>query len=370
VPRLLSLWAGVSLLLGACSSTAESETAFSPPTSSTTKTGTIKIGARSRAYVVTQVVEVGSNAPLVRAPAKIAFRDGAVSEVDTPTPGRITTVHVKVGDKVKANDPLVTLTSPDAANSRASVTAAQAAYDAAVTEAARQDHMASSGVGVETDRVAAQARLRQAQVELDRARSGSALLGGGAGSTLVVRAPIDGTVIARRATVGAVAEPGGESMIELGNPNALWAIADVFERDLNGIKDGAEVDIELASRTEPLKGHVMSVGSALTGSTRTAPVYIALDTQSTDIRAGMFARAAIKGPAGEMIFLPSEAVLVKDGKTFLVYVKVGEDTFAARHVKIGRSVGGQIAILSGLKVGDVVVVKGALLLDGASEQML
>jgi multidrug efflux pump subunit AcrA (membrane-fusion protein) len=84
----------------------------------------------------------------------------------------------------------------------------------------------------------------------------------------------------------------------------------------------------------------------------------------------MFARAAIKGPPGETIFLPAEAVLVKDGKTFLVYVKIGEDTFVARKVKIGRSVGGSIAILSGLVVGDVVAVKGALLLDGASEQML
>jgi cobalt-zinc-cadmium efflux system membrane fusion protein len=192
---------------------------------------------------------------------------------------------------------------------------------------------------------------------------------------LVVRAPIDGTVIARRATVGAVAQPGGESMIELGNPNALWVVADVFERDLSGVKDGAEVDIELASRTEPIKGHVQSVGSALTGATRTAPVYISLDEQvaaseGNSIRAGMFARAAIKGQPGETMFLPAEAVLVKDGKTFLVYVKTGDDTYVARQVKIGRSVGGQIAILAGLKAGEVVAIKGALLLDGASEQML
>jgi cobalt-zinc-cadmium efflux system membrane fusion protein len=265
----------------------------------------------------------------------------------------------------------VTLTSPDAATARASLVAAQAAYDAAVQEQNRQDHMAQSGVGVETDRVAAQARLRQAQAELERSRSSTGLLGGGAGSVLVVRAPIDGTVIARRATVGAMAQPGGESMIELGNPTSLLVVADVFERDLNGVKEGAEVDIELASRSEPLKGHVASVGSALTGATRTAPVYIQLDdTNVGDVRAGMFARAAIKGPPGETIFLPAEAVLVKDGKTFLVYVKIGEDTFVARKVKIGRSVGGSIAILSGLVVGDVVAVKGALLLDGASEQML
>ena len=63
-------------------------------------------------------------------------------------------------------------------------------------------------------------------------------------------------------------------------------------------------------------------------------------------------------------------MLVKDGRTFVVYVKSGDDLYAQRVVKVGPSVGGQIAILSGLQPGEVVVVKGALLLDGASEQML
>lgn len=357
-------------VIAACTSAAETETTFSPPTSTTSAPGVVKINARSRAYVVTQPAVLGATSPLVRAPARVAFRDGAVSEVDTPTPGRITAVHVKLGDRVKAGDALITLTSADAAGARASLSAAAASYDAAVQETARQDHMAQSGVGVETDRVAAQARLRQAQAELERSRTTTSLLGGGAGSVVVIRAPIEGTVIGRRATVGAVAQPGGDSLIELGNPSSLWLVADVFERDLGGVREGAEVDLELSMRTEPLKGHVMSVGSALTGTTRTAPVYITLDEAAPDLRAGMFARAVIKAPAGETIFLPAEAVLVKDGKTFLVYVKTGDDTFTARAVKVGRSVGGQIAVLSGLQPGEVVAIKGALLLDGAAEQML
>jgi cobalt-zinc-cadmium efflux system membrane fusion protein len=357
-------------LLVACSGTAESETQFSPPPSSPAQGGGVKVSERSRPYVQTQKVALAENAAIVRSPARIAFKDGAVSEVDTPSAGKITEVHVKVGDRVKAGDPLVTVTSPDAASARASLAAASAGYDAAVQEQQRQEHMATSGVGVESDRVAAQARLRQAQAELERARSSSVLLGGGNGSIVVVRAPIDGTVIARRATVGAVAQPGGESLIEIGNPNQLWVVAEVFERDLANVHEGAVVDVELPSRLEPIYGHVLSVGSALTGNLRTAPVYIAFDAAPADIRAGMFARALIKAPSGQTIVLPTEAVLVKDGKTFVVYVKTGEDIYTAREVKVGPSVAGQIAIVSGLQPGEQVVVKGALLIDGASEQML
>lgn len=372
----------------ACSPAVGETVAFSPPTSTPRPDGSVRLAKESRPYVVTRKVELGAASPVVLAPARIAFRDGAVSQVNLPITGRITQIHVKTGDRVKTGDPLVTITSPDAAAARAQLAAAIAEHDATVQEVARQDGMASSGVGVDSERVAAQAKLRQAEAELARAQTTAAMLGGGGGSTVVLRAPIDGTVIARHATVGAVAQPGGDPLIEIGNPSALWVVADVFERELAQVHDGAAVDVELPTRTTPVAGHVVSVGSALTGALRTAPVYIALDSTGPtgpigptgptaapgaadpEIRAGMFARAAIKAPAGQSIVLPAEAVLIQDGKTYLVYVKTGDDLFVARKVEVGRSVDGRVEVLNGLAPGEQVVIKGALLLDGAAEQLL
>src|SRR5439155_5878789 len=118
VPQWMLVFAAAASLAG-CTSRAESETAFSPPTATPTVPGIVKINQRSRSYIVTQAAAVGSSSALVRAPARVAFRDGAVSEVGSPTAGRITSVHVKLGDKVKAGDALITLTSPDAAGARA-----------------------------------------------------------------------------------------------------------------------------------------------------------------------------------------------------------------------------------------------------------
>jgi cobalt-zinc-cadmium efflux system membrane fusion protein len=230
--------------------------------------------------------------------------------------------------------------------------------------------MAKSGVGVDSERVTAQAKLRQTEAELARAQTTAALLGSGGGSTVVLRAPIEGTVIARHATVGAVAQPGGDPLIEIGNPTALWVVAEVFEREVAQVHEGAEVDIELSTRVTPAKGHVVSIGSALTGALRTAPVVIAIDEGSADARAGMFARASIKAPAGQSIVLPAEAVLVEDGKTYLVYVKTGDDLYTPHKVQLGPSVDGHVEILSGVAAGDQVVVKGALLLDTEAEQLL
>jgi cobalt-zinc-cadmium efflux system membrane fusion protein len=63
-------------------------------------------------------------------------------------------------------------------------------------------------------------------------------------------------------------------------------------------------------------------------------------------------------------------VLIKDGKTYVVYVKTGVDLFVAREVQIGRSIDGHVEILSGVAEGEEVVTKGALLIDGAAEQLL
>ena len=363
-------WVWLLLCLAACSPATGETVSFSPPPSTQRPDGTVRISRQSQSYVVTQKVASGASTPVVNAPARVAFRDGAVSQVNLPITGRITAIHVKTGDRVKPGDALVTISSPDAAAARAQLASATAEHDAAVQEAARQDTMARSGVGVESERVAAQARLRQTEAELARTQTTVAMLGGGGGSTVVLRAPIEGTVIARHATVGAVAQPGGDPLIEIGNPTSLWVVADVFERELAQVRDSAAVDIELSTRAAPVPGHVVSIGSALTGTLRTAPVYIAFDAADVDARAGMFARAAIKAPAGRSIVLPAEAVLIKDGRTYVVYIRTGADLFVARKVQVGRSIEGRVEITSGVAEGEDVVTQGALLIDGAAEQML
>ncbi len=354
-----------------CSSTAAAPpTENAPAISSRQKDGTVRLEPGSRSYVTTTRVVPGAETPVIRAPARLAFRDGAVSQINAPVTGRVTAVHVKTGDRVTVGTPLVTVSSPEAAAARAAAAGAKAEHDVAVAELARQDRMAVGGVGVESERATVAARVRQTEVELARAQTTAALLGGGGGSVVVLNSPIEGTVISRHANVGTIAQPGGEPLIELGNPSSLWVIADVFERDIVQIHEGSAVAVELSTRGAPALGKVVSVGQVLSGSMRTAPVYITLDDEVPGVRAGMFARAVISLPAADSIVLPAEAVLIEDGKTTLVYVKKSEGVFVARPVQVGPSLGGKLQILAGLVAGDEVVTKGALLLDGAAEQML
>jgi cobalt-zinc-cadmium efflux system membrane fusion protein len=67
--------------------------------------------------------------------------------------------------------------------------------------------------------------------------------------------------------------------------------------------------------------------------------------------------------------VPATAVLVKDGGRTIVYVAQQDGSFVAREVTVGHPVDGQVPVLGGLQRGQRVVVRGALLLDSAAEQL-
>src|SRR4029079_9088222 len=125
----------------------------------------------------------------VTSPARVDFRDGAVAQVGVPLAGRVVTVHVKLGDYVHRGDPLLTLDCPEAASTRASVQQTQATLREARATLDRQKRMIAEGVGVERERIAAETRVSELEAELTRLQAAAAFAGGGAGTTVVVKAP-------------------------------------------------------------------------------------------------------------------------------------------------------------------------------------
>lgn len=70
------------------------------------------------------------------------------------------------------------------------------------------------------------------------------------------------------------------------------------------------------------------------------------------------------------MLIPVSAVLIKDESLSVVYVQHENNQFEARKVTLGRPSRGMVPVISGLKVGEKIVVRGGLLLDGAASQLL
>ena len=85
----------------------------------------------------------------------------------------------------------------------------------------------------------ARADLSRASAELERAR---------------VRAPIDGVVVKVHARKGERVGPNG--ILELGNIDEMFAVAEVYETDIGGIRIGQRATVTSPTLAEPLGGEV------------------------------------------------------------------------------------------------------------------
>jgi len=358
--------------VAACGDSPHTPANISAPPSRPVAAGVVELAEVSLPFVTVEAYGEASAPALVRAPGRIALRDGAVAEVGAPVAGRVVAVHVRTGDAVEAGAPLFTLASAAAAALRGDLARQRVVRDAARAAEARQLAMIEQGVGVPATLAEVRAALAAAEAELAALEASAAAIGPGRRAETVVRAPVAGTVLARDVTVGRTVDAGGEPLVTLGAADAIWVVASVFERELPLVRVGMTAEVRLASVAEPLPAQVERVAARVDPETRRADVYLALreppPAGERAPRAGMFARTTIDlGAASASV--PSSSVLVKEGGRTVVYAEIGPRRFARTDVEVGHPVDGRVPILAGLERGAKVVTRGALLLDGNAEMV-
>jgi cobalt-zinc-cadmium efflux system membrane fusion protein len=229
--------------------------------------------------------------------------------------------------------------------------------------------MLEHGVGVESDKVAAETRVADAESRERSAKRLTSVLGASSGDS-IVKSPIDGVVLSLHATPGASVGQESDALVEIGDPAALWVVADLFEGDVGLVTSGASASVELANSPAPIAGRVVSVGRALDPNLRRCPTYIELTSDASTLRSGMYARVTIDSKDQRAIPVPSSAVLIKDQDRYIVFVTTDGMSFVPREVRIGKPSGGRVPVFSGLEPGERIVTRGAILLDGAASRLL
>jgi len=329
----------------------------------------ITIPNASRPYITVATISPQTFTATVQAPSRVEFRAKALSTVGAVVSGRLGKIDVQVGDRVKAGTPLATLESTEAAQMRSDVSRTKDELQRAEDRARRQEIMLKSGVGLEIERIEANIMLREARTDYERSVQAIQLLGSGIAQSVILRAPIDGVVLRVNASIGTAVEAGAV-LFELGEPGALWIVADVFENDLPLIEKGAKVELQITTLSKPVTGHVAAVSAAMQADLRRGAVYIELDNANLPLKSGMFARAMIEVAGPKRIVLPTTAVLIKDKNQTVVYIEVSDGVFEPRNVLIGQAHDGFVPVLEGLNAGERVVTSGTLLLDSEASMLL
>ncbi len=173
-------------------------------------------------------------------------------------------------------------------------------------------------------------------------------------------APIAGKVADREVTLGQSFEDAGGKLMTIVNDNKVFATANIYEKDLNKIRNGQRVSLKVASMPErTFTGRVAVIGPVVEGETRVVPVKAEIDNPGGVLKPGMFAELEVltDQTSTAILTIPSSAVVEANGKK-QVYVQNG-NAYQPVEVTLGQTSGDMVEVKTGLFEGDMIVTQRA-----------
>ena len=116
---------------------------------------------------------------------------------------------------------------------------------------------------------------------------------------------------------------------------------------------------------EELGGKLLAKASSVAENNHYMPVYFEVNNDGTLLE-GAFAEFHLKSDPLPGKFTVPVSALIEEQNTFYVYLQISGETYLKKQVQIGDSDGINSEVLSGLKAGDRVVIRGAMLLKASS----
>ena len=284
--------------------------------------------------------------------------------VSADLPGIVDRIGFDSGRSVKAGQVLVEL---DISQEQAQLAAAEAQRTLARVNLERADQLLQKGVvaQAEHDRIAAEASTADARVGEMRATI----------ERKRIRAPFAGVLGIRQVNRGQYLN-GGAPIVPLQSMDPIYVNFSLPQQDVAALRVGAEVrvssDSAAASR---LTGKITAINSVIDPSTRNVQVQATLRNPKGALRPGMFVDVQVElGAHQSVIALPASAInYAPYGNSVFVVGDMkgpkGEKYRGVRQefVKLGEGRGDQVAVISGLKVGEEVVTSGVFKLrNGAA----
>jgi membrane fusion protein (multidrug efflux system) len=258
-------------------------------------------------------------------------------------------IRFESGDRVRAGQVLVEMSSVEQAADLAEVNAANAA---AQEDLRRYQELYDRGF-------ASQARLDTVRAAADAAQA-RANAGGSRIADRTIRAPFAGIVGLRTASPGQYVRPG-DQIGTLDDVSEIKLDFTVTETQIARVTPG----VELVARTSAypdrtFTGTIANVDSRVDPGTRTVRVRAILPNQDGTLRPGMLMTVDVRSNPRQALAIPEIAILDQIDGAYVYRVVSHEGGQAVDLVRIqtGQRSGGMAEVLSGLEAGDQVITEG------------
>lgn len=266
--------------------------------------------------------------------------------VTVRVPGIVSRFRFEEGQTVRAGDTLVEL---DTAQQQAELDQARAALDDARQRLARARQLRATQAVSEAqidqlDSAArqAEARVRQVEARLIEMR---------------IVAPFDGRVGIRNVSPGALLQPGTvvTTLDDTSRIRIEFSVPEVF---IARVQTGSRVEaLSPAYGSRRFAGTVTVVDTRIDPATRAVRLISEFDNADGALRPGLFLTVVLTLATRENAMLvPEDAIDPVGDKTFVYVVRSGRAV--RQEIRLGTRLQGEVEVLSGLAVGEQVVVRG------------
>lgn len=306
-------------------------------------------------------ISAGTNSSFVSASGKIEAENSA--NLSTRMMGFVTKLHVQVGQKVTTGQLIVSINNTDLQAKKAQVDAsilqATAAYNNAKKDYDRFTNLfkQQSASQKELDDMTARYEMAKASLQGAKQMRNEVVA---QFSYANITAPFSGLVTNTFVKEGDMANPG-MPLVSIEGASKLQVTAMVSENDITAIRNGMLVDILVKSNATALKGKVTEVSASAKNTGGQYLVKINLEPTKAKVLSGMFVN--VKFPIeskttsepSERMVVP-ESALVHQGQLTGIYTIGNGNVAILRWLRVGKKLGNQVEVLSGLSVKEQYVV--------------
>ena len=267
-------------------------------------------------------------------------------------PVRIEKLFAEVSDHVKAGQLLVKMDETNLKQTKIQL-------DNQELEFKRIDELYKVGGASKSEWDAAKMQLDVKQTAYDNLVENTFLL-----------SPINGVITARNYDNGDMYS-GGSPVLVVEQITPVKLMINVSETYFTKVKKGEPVDVKLDVYGDELfKGTISLIYPTIDATTRTFQIEIKLDNKDQRVRPGMFARATLNFGTADNVVVPDLAIVKQagSGDRYVYVYKDGKVSY--NKVELGRRMGSEYELKSGVPDNSQVVVAGqARLINGTEVEI-
>jgi cobalt-zinc-cadmium efflux system membrane fusion protein len=298
---------------------------------------------------------------------KISFNEDKVARVFPLAGGFVRELFVELGDRVKKGQILAIIRSPEIAGFNSEGIEAEAELRKAEKNAQVAEELFKTGNISEVELMNARKDLESAKAEQLRIKEVLDMYSAGKESIYPIKSPVSGVIVQKNIALSMELRTEDISPVFLiGNLDDVWVMANIYESDIQHIKEGYEAEITTISYPDKVfKGKIDKIFNLMDPESKTVKARVVLPNTNYELKPEMFAKVLIHYTEPvKKIAIPSNAVIF-DKSRYFVMVYVSDTVIETREITIYKENQNITYLESGLKEGEQVMVKYQLLVYDA-----